>query len=741
MDKKKIVSIILFTMGLIFCLGGGVLCKYKTTKEVTEVNINIKSSLGVYAKLYDTIGDGIGDTLILGEHKNITYQGTLINDYNYIDNTSLGADNVWKSDISTIQSVYIVEEIKPTTTDSWFYNAKKLKEVINSQKINMSKNTTMNQMFYNCEQLQELDVSKWDISMVTSLRNTFRGCLQLQKLDVSTWNTSSVVTMISTFHNSSKLQELDVSNWNTSNVENMTSLFNGLKLIKKLDVGRWDTSRVKFTNSMFYNCEQLQEIDVSNWNMSENTRMDYMFYNCNTLVKLDVSKFNTAKVNNMEFLFSNCYSIEELDVSNWNTSNVTNMRALFQYCYKIQKLNFSKWNTSKVENMAYMFECMLNIEELDLTNFSSEALNNINMMFSHWSNLSNSQLSGGKLKKIVFGEKFTTIKVEQMQDVFSFLTELKELDLFMWHTNSLKNARHFINNSGLHTVYVNKYFKAPINLLENGVLEGNVLIGGNGTIKQLYENDINNAYFQADGNDQVGLFTLKPEYHITYDLNGGTLNDKRIKYWEIDKDYILPTPKKEGHTFIGWTIGKNLYQKRGESYTHFGLTFTTNSDGSYQMTGTYTGTENWADIEDSTMSKRKILKPGTYTISVPDNTKFSFGIKGHYDESHWEQFFIMPGKATTFTITKPWKYHVFINRVQHGVSYNENIKIQLEEGSWATPYERYIEIPQKDVIIEGGSEGNRTYIANWEPISQSLNIDENLDVLEKSDINKEECNE
>ena len=47
-------------------------------------------------------------------------------------------------------------------------------------------------MFYNCSELQSLDLSSWDTSNVYNMYNMFAGCMSLQTLDISNWNTSNL---------------------------------------------------------------------------------------------------------------------------------------------------------------------------------------------------------------------------------------------------------------------------------------------------------------------------------------------------------------------------------------------------------------------------------------------------------------------------------------------------------------------------------------------------------------------
>ena len=53
----------------------------------------------------------------------------------------------------------------------------------------------MNNMFWNCENLESLDLSGWDISNVKNMSMMFMRCSGLKSLDLSGWDTSNVEIM------------------------------------------------------------------------------------------------------------------------------------------------------------------------------------------------------------------------------------------------------------------------------------------------------------------------------------------------------------------------------------------------------------------------------------------------------------------------------------------------------------------------------------------------------------------
>ena len=225
-------------------------------------------------------------------------------------------------------------------------------------KLDTSKVTDMEGMFYNCQALTSLDVSGWDTSNVTRMAEMFYNCYKLTSLNLSGWNTSKVLRMDSMFYNCEALTSLDVSGFDTSNVLNMYSMFHDCSLLTSLDVSGFDTSKVTDMSSMFYGCKALTNVDVSGFDTSKVTTMEYMFGGCIRLTGLDLSGFDTSKVTNMYHMFGGCSALTSLDLSGFDTSNVTDMREMFSGCSALRKIYVSNlWSTSAVtgSNSSKMF--------------------------------------------------------------------------------------------------------------------------------------------------------------------------------------------------------------------------------------------------------------------------------------------------------------------------------------------------------------------------------------------------
>ncbi len=146
------------------------------------------------------------------------------------------------------------------------------------------------------------------------------------------------------FNNCDNLENLDVSKLDTTNVTCMGGMFNHCRSLKELDLSNFDTSKVTDMGYMFSDCTFLKSLDLSNFNTSQVTDMSYMFYECSALTSLDVSMFDTSLVITMEMMFKGCSGLTSLDLSNFNTSKVTTMRNMFFNCIALTSLDLSKFD-------------------------------------------------------------------------------------------------------------------------------------------------------------------------------------------------------------------------------------------------------------------------------------------------------------------------------------------------------------------------------------------------------------
>ena len=144
----------------------------------------------------------------------------------------------------------------------------------------------------------EIDLSKFNTSLVTNMSRMFSGCRYLSKLDLSSFDTSNVTNMSSMFYDNS-LKSLDLSSFNTSNVTDMSSMFERCYKLTSLDLSSFDTSNVTSMYSMFNGCSLLTSIYVkpdTDWSTSSSlANSNYMFTGCKNLIGGNGTVFNTDK--------------------------------------------------------------------------------------------------------------------------------------------------------------------------------------------------------------------------------------------------------------------------------------------------------------------------------------------------------------------------------------------------------------------------------------------------------------
>ena len=128
------------------------------------------------------------------------------------------------------------------------------------------------------------------------------------------------------FEECENLENVDLSKLDTSKVKELSLMFFGCSSLKSVKWGKFKTSKVLDMSLMFYNCKSLKKLDLSKFNTSKVTDMHSMFYGCSSLKSVDVSKFDTSKVTDMSYMFSECNSLTTLDLSSFDTSAALEMK-------------------------------------------------------------------------------------------------------------------------------------------------------------------------------------------------------------------------------------------------------------------------------------------------------------------------------------------------------------------------------------------------------------------------------
>ena len=462
----------------------------------------------------------------------------------------------WKADGTNYNVTKVVFDpsfanVRPTTTNGWFYGMENLLSITGMSYLNTSEVTNMAWMFAHCYRLNSLDLSSFNTSKVTAMFCMFISCNSLTSLDLSSFNTSQVTNMDSMFKGCSYLQTITVgSGWTTAAVTNSTDMFKNCTSLVGGQGTVYDDNHVDVayahidggtsnpgyftrdpnkpeayanytpsnTTLTFYYDNQRSSrtgltydlnigserpdwwYDGTNANVTKvvfdpsfadarPTTTYYWFYNMQSLQTIEgIEYLNTSAVTDMSYMFQYCPALTSLDVSHFNTSRVTNMNAMFDNCSGLTSLDLSSFNTSKVTNMSYMFDGCSGLKSLDLSYFNTSYVTDMRNMFSGCSGLKSLNLSG-----------FDTYRVTDMYSMFGDCSSLTSLDLGSFNTSDVTDmADMFFGCSNLQHIYAGVgWSTASVTNSYYMFLGCSSLVGGQGTIYDA--NHVNAAYAHIDG--------------------------------------------------------------------------------------------------------------------------------------------------------------------------------------------------------------------------------------------------
>lgn len=319
----------------------------------------------------------------------------------------------------------------------------------------------MSGMFYGCQKLSSLDLSKFNTKEVKHMNSMFESCSALSSLDLSNFNTANVESMSGMFAGCQKLSSLTLSNFNTANVEFMDNMFNGCSVLTSLDLSNFNTKEVRYMYSMFQACSALTTIYASDEFVTTKVEIGSdMFSGCTKLKGFDSSMIDHKKANcgtdgyftpgcayaefdnatgTLTFRYKGVKPAGAYDLNvesnnlGWNAQKENIEKVVFDAsfanarptsCYRwfdncsnlTEIVGIENLNTQNVTDMSWMFNCCYALTSLDVSNFNTEKVTNMSNMFGSCEKLSSLDLSN-----------FNTERVENMSFMFSVCSTLQTI--------------------------------------------------------------------------------------------------------------------------------------------------------------------------------------------------------------------------------------------------------------------------------------------------------------------------
>ena len=147
--------------------------------------------------------------------------------------------------------------------------------------------------------LISIDLSDFNTLNIINMSHMFACCSKLKEIKgLNNFITDNVTDMSGMFWQCKELNYLNLSNFNTSNVTNMKGIFSLCNNLKEIEgINNFITNKLKDVSLMFANCNKLEYLDLSNCDASNVINMVGMFASCYKLEIINgINKFNTSKV-------------------------------------------------------------------------------------------------------------------------------------------------------------------------------------------------------------------------------------------------------------------------------------------------------------------------------------------------------------------------------------------------------------------------------------------------------------
>ena len=150
-------------------------------------------------------------------------------------------------------------------------------------------------MFYQLENIKEIDFNYFDTSNVVNMDYMFANCANLET--INNLKAASITSMNYIFQNCRNLIYLNLYNFDASNVEYMISAFEGCSKLETIDgLNNFNPQNLKDMAAMFSDCNKIGYLNLEKFDTSQVTDMNSLFNNCESLSTL-IIHFNTEKVN------------------------------------------------------------------------------------------------------------------------------------------------------------------------------------------------------------------------------------------------------------------------------------------------------------------------------------------------------------------------------------------------------------------------------------------------------------
>ena len=148
------------------------------------------------------------------------------------------------------------------------------------------------------------------------------------------WNKDFIYTTRVMFYDYPSITEIDLTKFDTSLVTDMSNMFEKCSSLKFLNALNSKTINVRLFENMFYGCTSLTSLNLESFTNPSATSLYQMFYGCTNLEYINIKNFlekNNLNINNMFYnippntviCLSSCPPPANLILNSMNTEEVT----------------------------------------------------------------------------------------------------------------------------------------------------------------------------------------------------------------------------------------------------------------------------------------------------------------------------------------------------------------------------------------------------------------------------------
>ena len=167
---------------------------------------------------------------------------------------------------------------------------------------------------------------------------------EFSNFDIQEFSNFDIINMKGIFYNCQNLKDVNFQSIIPPTVKDFSFMFDGCKSIDKLDLNNLITKNAIDLSYMFSKCISLKSLEIKSFETNKVVDMSGLFYECNSLTSIDISNLGTKMVENMIYMFAGCSSLKEINLDKFEINRVKDISYMFKDCSKLKRIDLNKLN-------------------------------------------------------------------------------------------------------------------------------------------------------------------------------------------------------------------------------------------------------------------------------------------------------------------------------------------------------------------------------------------------------------